>query len=217
METMAQRIQALIRDSGLSQRALAARIGVSSSSLSQWATGRFRPSDEAIATLCEFFSVTPAWLLYGDGNAPEAQSIVMSDTVAIPQLDVSGSCGFGDAVEEFVSLVRMIRVSLSFLRIYCPGANNHALHIITCRGDSMEPTLSDGDTVIVDVSQKHPTTEGVYAVVLNGSVFVKRLQFLQNGYRLLSDNKRYDAINVASYDDVKIIGKCYVSFAIKRL
>lgn len=81
----------------------------------------------------------------------------------------------------------------------------------------MEPTLSDGDTVIVDVSQKHPTTEGVYAVVLNGSVFVKRLQFLRNGYRLLSDNKRYDAIDVASYDDVKIIGKCYVSFAIKRL
>lgn len=217
METLAQRIHALIRDSGLSQRALAARIGVSSSSLSQWASGRFRPSDEAIAALCEFFSVTPAWLLYGDGNAPEGQSIVMSDTVAIPQLDVSGSCGFGDAVEDFVSLVRMIRVSLSFLRIYCPGANNHALHIITCRGDSMEPTLSDGDTVIVDASQTHPTSEGVYAVVLNGCVFVKRIQFLQNSYRLLSDNKRYDAIDVRGCDDVKIIGKCYVSLAIKRL
>ena len=217
METLAQRIQALIRDSGLSQRALAARIGVSSSSLSQWASGRFRPSDEAIAALCEFFSVTPAWLLYGDGNAPEGQSIVMSDTVAIPQLDVSGSCGFGDTVEEFVSLVRMIRVSLSFLRIYCPGANNHALHIIPCRGDSMEPTLSDGDTVIVDASQTRPTSEGVYAVVLNGCVFVKRIQFLQDSYRLLSDNKRYDAIDVRSCDDVKIIGKCYVSFAIKRL
>lgn len=217
MESMAQRIQALIRQSGLSQRALAARMGVSSSSLSQWAAGRFRPSDEAIAALCEFFSVTPAWLLYGDGNAPEGQSIVMSDTVAIPQLDVSGSCGFGDAVDEFVSLVRMIRVSLSFLRIYCPGANNHSLHIITCRGDSMEPTLSDGDTVIVDVSQKNPTTDGVYAVVLNGSVFVKRLQFLKNGYRLLSDNKHYDAIDVEKYDDMTIVGRCYVSLAIKRL
>lgn len=217
METLAQRIHGLIKASGMSQRALAARMGINNASLSQWASGKNRPSDEALATLCEFFSVTPAWLLYGDGNAPEGQSIVAGDTVAIPQLDVTGSCGFGDAAREVISLIRLIRVSLPFVRLYCPDANMRSLHIISVRGDSMEPTLSNGDTVIVDASQKRPTADGVYAVVLNGQIFVKRIQFLKNGYRLISDNKHYEAIDVESFDEISIVGKCYVSLAIKRL
>lgn len=217
MTTMAQRIQELINGSGLSLRSLASQLGVSYASLSQWATGRNNPSKEALITLCEYFSVTPAWLQYGEGSAPEGQSIVSGETVAIPLLDVSGSCGFGSVSPEFVSLVRMIRVSLEFVRVYCSDANARSLHIITCRGDSMEPTLSAGDTVIVDSSQKHPTSDGVYAVVLNNQIFVKRIQFLKNGFRLISDNKRYDPIDVENLDEVSVIGKCYVSFATKRL
>lgn len=81
----------------------------------------------------------------------------------------------------------------------------------------MEPTLKNGDSVIVDVSQKTPETEGVYAVVMNGKILIKRIQFMRKGYRLISDNKRYDPIDLEEFDDISIVGRCYVCMATKTL
>ena len=44
------------------------------------------------------------------------------------------------------------------------------------RGDAMQPTISDGDLIWVDVSIKTPTSDGLYLFALKGEVFVKRLR-----------------------------------------
>lgn len=218
MSHVSDRISGLIKSSGMSTRELARRIGVSSVSLSQWSTGKYKPSEEGLEAFCNYFNVSPAYILYGDGNAPEGQAIKISpDTYSIPLLDVKGSCGFGDFIEGALVLIRMIRVTALFLRTYCAGASPKSLQMIQCDGDSMEPTLKNGETVFVDVSQNTVNSDGIYAVSFDGRIFIKRVQIVPNGVRLLSDNKFYDPINVMNGDPITIIGRCYSSLAVKTL
>lgn len=218
MSHVSERIGGLIKSSGMSTRELAKRIGVSSVSLSQWSTGKYKPSEEGLEALCNYFNVTPAFILYGDGNAPEGQSIrISADTYSIPLLDVKGSCGLGDYVEGALVLIRMIRVTALFLRTYCSGASPRSLQMIQCNGDSMEPTLKNGETVFVDTSQTSADSDGIYAVSFDGRIFIKRIQLVPNGLRLLSDNRFYDPIQIPNGEHLKIVGRCYSSLAVKTL
>ena len=59
---------------------------------------------------------------------------------------------------------------------------------------SMEPELKDGDTVLVDQSQKAILAGAVYAVGIDDTVMVKRLEKHPNKLVLLSDNETYSPI-----------------------
>lgn len=88
MSATSERIKSLVESTGLSQREIARRIGVSNVSLSQWVSGKNEPSKENLEGLCEFFSVTPAFILYGTGNAP-MQTIQKDDgSISIPLIDI---------------------------------------------------------------------------------------------------------------------------------
>ena len=216
MSATSERIKSLIESTGLSRREIARRIGVSHVSLSQWISGKNEPSREKLESFCEFFSVTPAYVLYGTGNAPE-QTIAHDDgTVAIPLLDIRCSCGGGCDVPADVSLIRFLRASAEFIRRYCPSANVRSLQIVTASGDSMAPTFQDGDAVIVDRSETRISADGIYAIRVNGSVFIKRVQTLPSGVRLLSDNHLYPPID-AHAGEIDVIGRCYVGVCLKSL
>ena len=50
------------------------------------------------------------------------------------------------------------------------------MRLMTVMGDSMEPTLFDGDLVLVDLSRKDLAQEGIFAVRIYDGLAVKRLQ-----------------------------------------
>ena len=78
----------------------------------------------------------------------------------------------------------------------------------TIGGDSMAPTLSDGDTVIFD--DFGYLADGIYAVSFEERCYVKRLQQVSGGIKLISDNRNYEAVLVnADSDKLKIIGKVH--------
>ena len=212
----AKRISSLVESSGLSVRELGRRIGVSNVSIGKWMRGTFLPSGKALDAFCGFFNVSPAFVLYGEGASPDGQSFD-PDTISIPLYDVSASCGGGTFVESPESILRNIRVSKEFLRRYAPTANPKALHIISVSGDSMSPTMEDGDSVIVDTSDRMIKTDGLYVLQMNGSLFVKRIQILPAGVRIISDNSHYPPIDVGEQDTVVIIGKCYAGAFLRSL
>lgn len=75
------------------------------------------------------------------------------------------------------------------------------------RGDSMEPTLFDGDTIICDLNG-YDGTDGIYTIHYKGNGFVKRLQSTGDGVKIISDNIRYEPMFANSEgDDFKVIGK----------
>lgn len=76
-------------------------------------------------------------------------------------------------------------------------------------GNSMEPELKDGDTILIDESQTDILAGAVYAVGIEDTIMVKRVEKHPNKLVLLSDNQTYTPIFLQNQEieNVKIIGK----------
>ena len=76
-------------------------------------------------------------------------------------------------------------------------------------GNSMEPELKSGDTVLTDCSQKDIFVGLLYAVGIDDTIMVKRIEKYPGKLVLRSDNKDYAPIIVDGEDinRVRIIGK----------
>jgi phage repressor protein C with HTH and peptisase S24 domain len=78
-------------------------------------------------------------------------------------------------------------------------------------GESMEPVIWDGDTVLIDQHQTELTPGRIYAVGIDGTVVVKYVDMKPGALILRSANPRWEDIEVSCQDDledsVKIIGR----------
>lgn len=76
-------------------------------------------------------------------------------------------------------------------------------------GNSMTPEIKDGDTVLIDQSRKDIFAGAIYAVGIDDTIMVKRIEKHPGRLVLLSDNKEYAPIflNENEIDSVRIIGK----------
>ena len=59
----ATRLSELLKENKISKRELAKRIGVSSTSISDWSTGKIQPTAESIYLVSEYFQVSADYLL----------------------------------------------------------------------------------------------------------------------------------------------------------
>ena len=75
------------------------------------------------------------------------------------------------------------------------------------RGDSMEPTLFNGDTIICD-NLGYDGKSGVYVIQYQGMRFVKRLQKQGSQVAIISDNPSYRTMyENGTSEDFRVIGK----------
>ena len=84
-------------------------------------------------------------------------------------------------------------------------------HLAAChvKGDSMYPTLHDGDLIICD-DLGYDGNEGIYAIIYGGKGYVKRLQKTLSGVKIISDNTVYPVMEVNDEsEDLHIIGKVH--------
>ena len=148
------------------------------------------------------------WLLFGEGEAErKSELFVDEDYVEIPLYDVEASAGAGCFFD-----VERIESHLKFRKDWLAREGLHAKDLVVIRvsGDSMEGTLADGDTVLIDRSRKKP--DGVFAIRIGDALRIKRLQKMADGsLRVSSDNDLYqpELIHPENMDQVEIIGQCY--------
>ena len=75
------------------------------------------------------------------------------------------------------------------------------------RGDSMEPTLFSGDTIICD-NLGYDGTDGIYIIHYKGMGFVKRLKKMKDGISIISDNPIYEPMfEPGMSEDFRVVGK----------
>ena len=76
-------------------------------------------------------------------------------------------------------------------------------------GNSMEPELKDGDTVLVDQSQKEILAGAIYAIGIDDTVMVKRIEKLPDKLVLISENGHYAPTHLhgEEINNVRILGK----------
>lgn len=130
------------------------------------------------------------------------QAVPMPVMARVPRLDVGASAGPGGVVDSERTL-HAEGVDAAMLRRL--GLRADALSIVVARGDSMWPTIGDGDEMLVDHADTAVDRRGgVYAIRIDGAVMVKRLLREGRALRVISDNPVYPAITTAAVD---IIGR----------
>lgn len=122
------------------------------------------------------------------------------DFCMVPLYDVRASAGHGAWNDS-----ERVKKSLAFRRDWIASdlrVSPEQLMLVYVAGDSMEPTLSDGDVVMVDKSQRELASQpGVYVFLQEGALMIKRLQSMP-GQRVLviSDNERFARYELSATD-----------------
>ena len=91
------------------------------------------------------------------------------------------------------------------------GFRRKELLLVTVVGDSMEPTLRQGDVVLVDRAKAHVPDDGLYVLRVDGAMLVKRLNKLP-GRRVgvTSDNEVYPSFEfdlASPPEDMAVLGR----------
>ena len=63
------------------------------------------------------------------------------------------------------------------------------MRVAQVSGDSMSPTLIDGDLVLFDTAKTEPLDGKIMAVGIDNLLYIKRLRVSPEGYFLVSDNR----------------------------
>jgi phage repressor protein C with HTH and peptisase S24 domain len=198
MDSGAQRaaLAGLIETSGASYAALSRLIGRNPAYLQQYVTrGSPRTLAEADrARLAAYLGVAESVL-----GAPERAALV-----EVTRLDVGASAGPGGLVDAEARR-RPGALDPGLLRQL--GVRAAAASMIRVRGESMAPTLADGDEILVDGDRRIPGGKGALFVLrLGGELMVKRLRAMGREVEIASDNPAY-AVRFAPMGEAEIVGR----------
>ena len=186
---------ALVAARGDSLAALSRMIGRNDAYLQQYVT-RGSPRFLAEADrrlLAAYLGVAETAL----GGPPASPALVR-----VPRLDAVASAGPGGLVEED-RLVGGEAIDPALLRQL--GVRADGLSIVVARGDSMYPTIADGDDMLVDRNDRRVDARGaIYVARIDGHVVVKRLMRDGQGVTIVSDNPDFPTL---TSDRVEVIGR----------
>ncbi len=125
----------------------------------------------------------------------------------IPRLAVGASAGPG-ALADDEAPVAEIAFDEAWLRRL--GAGSDAVTMIRVEGDSMAPTLSDGDDILVAMhgGTGTPRRDGIHVLRMDDALIVKRLAFRPDGrLSVTSDNALYPSFPDLAPESVHIVGR----------
>ena len=140
-------------------------------------------------------------------NGPKRPLRSAADLIRIPRFTVRASAGAGALdPEEFD--VSSIGLTAAFLRALC--SDPASLSMIKVTGDSMEPTLGEGDDILVDRSDAADRVrDGIYVLRFDDALNVKRIAIQPEGRRFTvrSDNPAYPSWSDCDPSRIDIIGR----------
>ena len=227
----AQRIRSVRKATDLSQADFAKKIGISQRKMSRIETTQ--DLDRSTARLIShLFSVNEKWLLSGEGEEPDWEKLTNAavretlqilansaandeqngrpiTSVPIPIFDAVPNMGGGNIVEQEGFITGQLPIPYNIYHSGFRRFDQQKLAAFCAEGDSMSPTISSGDYVVVTMDQQF-RGDGIYLVQLYESLLIKRLQRqLDNTILLISDNQQYREQTVTEADEnaLKVLGR----------
>ncbi len=185
------RIKEARNHKGFSQELLSEKIGVSKRTLINYEQNDKEPTASTILNIAKHCTISEWWLLTGKGEMllKENNLVASNNNYNIDLLNVRA--GAGEGIYNYViETIDTISLDKSFFRT---PINTSKVKGIQVDGDSMEPTLRDGDYVLIDENTTFGIN-GIYAIQFGGQILIKRLQFKMDGAVLIiSDNNKYQS------------------------
>jgi phage repressor protein C with HTH and peptisase S24 domain len=162
--------------------------------------------DKWVVKLYKKFGLNPQWIESGIGNVfINIKSDNDVEFKYIPKVAARLSAGTGSFESE-----ENITDYLSFQTKWLAGKGAaNSMVAMEVFGQSMEPVIREGDTVLIDQSQNRIIAGTIYAVGVEDTILIKRLEKHPDKLVLSSDNKSYEPIYIKreETDLVRIIGK----------
>ncbi|WP_291830909.1 helix-turn-helix transcriptional regulator [Candidatus Symbiopectobacterium sp. PLON1] len=190
----------------LSRASLAEEVGVALSTMQAWENGEREPSASNVVRLAEALSTSAHCLITGNKIEQETQSatppiqdvlgndVDLEEFVFIPRYDVRAAAGYG-AINDSEAP----RFPMAFRRYWIKNhlnADPHHLFVITVDGSSMNGTLNDGDSILVNGADTDPK-EGIYVLRVDGHLLAKLVQRIPGGLlKVSSTNSAYEPFTV---------------------
>ena len=188
-----------------SQTELASALNINRSAVTQ-ARKKDSIPDKWILQLYRSFGLNPGWVETGSGQKFHKYSD-SNDSIFnnIPKVRARLSAG-GGSFEVGSNIEGYYAFRKDWLRTKGTISKMVLMDIF---GNSMEPEMKDGDTILIDESQKDILAGAIYAVGVDDTIMVKRLEKHPNKLVLLSDNKDYSPIFLqgGEINSVRVIGK----------
>lgn len=211
------RLQCILRHWPSADR-LARTMGVSPSALRKWLKGEAEPSRERLIALADAAQVSIGWLAKGEGPEPafnggngtvrRARAVdehrdPMQQRFVLPPRHGGSADGRSTLRGECVAFNRdWIRADLK--------AEPENLIVEIASSKAMEPTICDGNLLLIDTTERALHQGGVYLLDIGGERLLKRVQRkLDGSVVLISDNPAYmpDILPVEAAKNVSAIGR----------
>lgn len=215
------RLKEAVRAGG-GNAAVATRAGMPVGTLNRYLKGRDMKAS-AMTALAQAAGVRLEWLATGAGPMHNAEVGLFEvgaselagedlqlpfDIVLIPRFDARASAGTGTHLDDSV-IIEKVPFSAAFVQNKLRRKPEN-LALIECTGDSMEPTLHDGDELLVDLSITDLTAGRIYILRSAVALLTKRVGLRLDGTALIiSDNPRYptEEVRPSNGADISVLGE----------
>jgi phage repressor protein C with HTH and peptisase S24 domain len=127
----------------------------------------------------------------------------------VPMLPETAAAGLGRNLTDGSCFVEVMAFESSWLERRL-GLRQGECALVELQGDSMSPTLLDGDVVLIDTRSQVVEDNGVFVFAQRSKLRVKRIQRRMNGaLKIISDNPAYEAeeLTPQESDDFRVIGR----------
>ncbi|WP_338127290.1 XRE family transcriptional regulator [Vreelandella titanicae] len=189
-----------------SARVFSRRCGLSEGAIRSYMSGDTYPTLDRLALIANALGKDMQWLAFGEEKSDSIDVKGMDDYAFVPLYDAQCSAGDG-AWNEGCRVLTHISFTRYSLRKQ--GLTPDHLSAIRIDGDSMEPDLHSGDTVLIDHTRIAIEGEGIYILRLDGHLYAKRLQRNFDGVSIISSNKEYREVVVPRdrLAELEIVGR----------
>lgn len=216
--------QARIR-TGMSRLQLSKLMNVSPQTVHAWETGQATPRTSRLISLAKALMVKPLWLqagdIIGDSQSVDDGLQVIPPNAAQPEIaqaqtnthtpiymyDIRLTNDFMDI--EW--LQRKEEEPIYFRNSWFTSRhiNPENLRVIRAKGDSMSPMIDNQDIVLIDTEDKIINDGEVYAVIFDGSFYLKKVRKTASEILLISINPAWETISIpiAEKNKLNILGR----------
>ena len=220
-DALVERLLELIGDS--SANSFAKEAGVSEGTIRNIIRGSMPRMDNLIA-IANGGGVTVEWLATGRGSKHYSStdgcySIPISISEAGAEYKVSSEFELVNLYDAQVSMgdgswndSERIISRLAFRSDWLSEQGLHANQCATivAKGDSMEETIKDGSTLLINLEDTRITQDGIYVIMFDGNLLAKRLQrTFDGGVLIKSDNQAYSEMSVPRerVEELRVVGR----------
>lgn len=199
----ANRLALALSNADMIPQELANASGVSKASISQYLNGSHSPSNISSGKMAKILNVNPVWLMGFDVPMQEKANSKKASTKGVT-INVLGRVAAGIPIDAITDIVDQEEISENL-------AKTGDFFGLRIQGNSMEPDIHNGDTVIVKKQDDAESNEIVIALINGNDGVCKRLKKYAQSIALVSINPDYEPMyfNQEEIDNtpVRIIGK----------